>query len=651
MKKTTAIILLIITYLICWSLQSTAQAKNARNDKNQYTAIFQTIEQEDWKKFRTLTSGIKEPVIKSLFTWARLKLSKEQRKFREFSKFIESHKNWPNQKTLRINAEESSFTNVSATEIINWFTKYPPITTTGEIRYAEALFRNQEKEKAKRMIKNIWINGNFSYKQERSFIKLYRKMWTMEDNLERIERLSWEGKISAARRTLNRIKNKDLKSLYEARLRLRAMRGGVDAAIAKMPDYLLPNEGFLFERFRWRVKKSRENAADILETLPRNLSHKELWWKSIEQLIRQELRKKNFNKAYSVATKITFDSGLSLADSEWIAGWLALRFLQKPEKALQHFQRMFENVSMPISISRASYWAGRAHVALGNNEEARTWFEKAGEHYTTFYGQLGLAHLKSDKNIKTVASQTSGKPPYQDNQLIKVIDFLSSIGEKDHAEPFFIHLYDMAKNIKEKSAIIKKAQKMRIYYVVVRLARKSINQGMDLAHLAYPAPPLLKLKNKKEMALALSVARQESNFYEKAVSRASALGIMQVLPSTAKKVAKDIKVKYSRAKLINDPSYNFQLGKAYLSELMSMYKDSYILSLAGYNGGPSRVKRWIKSNGDPRKDNINAIDWIELITISETRYYVQKVLANYFMYCKLFFPNTKIYEIKDRLKL
>ena len=158
------------------------------------------------------------------------------------------------------------------------------------------------------------------------------------------------------------------------------------------------------------------------------------------------------------------------------------------------FQRMFENVSMPISISRASYWAGRAHVALGNNEEARTWFEKAGEHYTTFYGQLGLAHLKSDKNIKTVASQTSGKPPYQDNQLIKVIDFLNSIGEKDHAEPFFIHLYDMAKNIKEKSAIIKKAQKMRIYYVVVRLARKSINQGMDLAHLAYPAPPLLKLK-------------------------------------------------------------------------------------------------------------------------------------------------------------
>ena len=174
---------------------------------------------------------------------------------------------------------------------------------------------------------------------------------------------------------------------------------------------------------------------------------------------------------------------------------------------------------------------------------------------------------------------------------------------------------------------------------------------MDLAHLAYPAPPLLKLKNKKEMALALSVARQESNFYEKAVSRASALGIMQVIPSTAKKVAKDIKVKYSRAKLINDPSYNFQLGKAYLSELMSMYKDSYILSLAGYNGGPSRVKRWIKSNGDPRKDNINAIDWIELITISETRYYVQKVLANYFMYCKLFFPNTKIYEIIDRLKL
>ena len=162
---------------------------------------------------------------------------------------------------------------------------------------------------------------------------------------------------------------------------------------------------------------------------------------------------------------------------------------------------------------------------------------------------------------------------------------------------------------------------------------------------------MIEIKNKEEMALTLSVARQESNFYEKAISSASALGIMQILPSTAKKVSRNIGVKYSRSKLINDPSYNFKLGKSYLIELIALYENSYVLTLAGYNGGPGRVRKWIKNNGDPREYNIDTIDWIELITISETRYYVQKVLANYFLYFKYFFPNTKIHQIKNRLRL
>ena len=652
MKKTTAIIFLIISNFFFYSLVSTIQAKDVPvNKTHKYAIIFKAIEEEKWEIVKTLSSKIKDPLIRDFFTWVRLKSSKKQGKFQEFSKFIESRSSWPNQRTLRLNAEESIFSRVPETKIVDWFKKYPPITTTGEIRYAEALFRNQKTEEAKHMIKKIWINGNFAYRQERSFIKLYHKMWAMKDNITRVERLSWEGKISPARRTLNRIKNKDLKLLYEARFRLRAMRGGVDKAISDVPEYLLSNEGFLFERFRWRVRKSRKDAVDILENLPKNLSHKDLWWKEIHSLIRQEIKRKNFSKAYNIANKITFDNGLSLADSEWISGWIALRFLKKPERAIHHFQRMFENVTMPTSIARASYWAGRTQLALGNNETADTWFKKAGEHYTTFYGQLALAQSKKETTIEKPTTYSSNNTKYSANELIKIIDFLNSIGEKDHAEPFFVHFYDMAKSIDEKKFIITKARKMKIYYIVVKLGRNAVNQGINFSHLAYPVPELLKLKNKEEMALTLSVARQESNFYEKAISSASALGIMQILPSTAKKVSRNIGVKYSRSKLINDPSYNFKLGKSYLIELIALYENSYVLTLAGYNGGPGRVRKWIKNNGDPRKYNIDTIDWIELITISETRYYVQKVLANYFLYFKYFFPNTKIHQIKNRLRL
>ena len=158
MKKTTAIIFLIISNFFFYSLVSTIQAKDVPvNKTHKYAIIFKAIEEEKWEIVKTLSSKIKDPLIRDFFTWVRLKSSKKQGKFQEFSKFIESRRNWPNQRTLRLNAEESIFSHVPKTEMVDWFKKYPPITTTGEIRYAEALFRNQKREEAKHMIKKIWI--------------------------------------------------------------------------------------------------------------------------------------------------------------------------------------------------------------------------------------------------------------------------------------------------------------------------------------------------------------------------------------------------------------------------------------------------------------------------------------------------------------
>jgi soluble lytic murein transglycosylase len=101
---------------------------------------------------------------------------------------------------------------------------------------------------------------------------------------------------------------------------------------------------------------------------------------------------------------------------------------------------------------------------------------------------------------------------------------------------------------------------------------------------------------------------------------------MQLMPATAKRVARKLKIPYRRSKLTQDPAYNMRLGVAYLTQMLDRFQGSQLLALAAYNAGPRRVDRWIKRFGDPRKPGIDPVDWAERIPFGETRNYVQRIL-------------------------
>ena len=130
----------------------------------------------------------------------------------------------------------------------------------------------------------------------------------------------------------------------------------------------------------------------------------------------------------------------------------------------------------------------------------------------------------------------------------------------------------------------------------------------------------------------LAVVRKESAFQPKAQSGAGARGLMQLLPRTARNMAKELKVKYARRRLTTDPRFNLKLGQAYLASLLRTFKGSYVLALAAYNAGPARARRWIRLHGNPRDESVDAIDWIEMIPIEETRNYIQRVMEGVQVY-------------------
>jgi soluble lytic murein transglycosylase len=107
---------------------------------------------------------------------------------------------------------------------------------------------------------------------------------------------------------------------------------------------------------------------------------------------------------------------------------------------------------------------------------------------------------------------------------------------------------------------------------------------------------------------------------------------MQLMPATAKQMAKEAGIKYNEKALTKDGQYNIRLGSTYLEKLVDRFDGSYVLAAAGYNAGPSRMSDWIDTYGDPRLSHTDAVDWIESIPFDETRNYVQRVMENLEIY-------------------
>jgi soluble lytic murein transglycosylase len=165
------------------------------------------------------------------------------------------------------------------------------------------------------------------------------------------------------------------------------------------------------------------------------------------------------------------------------------------------------------------------------------------------------------------------------------------------------------------------------------VAKNASYNGLNLLSYLHPvfATPQIS-GDAPEAALVLGLARQESEFDTTAVSSAGARGLMQLMPASAKRAATMRGLAYRQNDLTANPSYNMQLGMATLADYLERWNGSYVLGIASYNAGPTNVRNWVETYGDPRDANVDPIDWIESIPFPETRNYVQRVIENLEVY-------------------
>lgn len=606
----------------------------AEADEQIYREAYKAARARKWSYAKARAAKAKDPLLAKVLFWWEMSRPQSRAGFERRAKFIEANPTWPDLDELARLAEESMTDETPDEAVLDWFATHAPMTGHGLMRYGEALERAGDAAKAEPVLRTAWVEGNFGLREERTFLARHRKVLRADDHLARLDRLLWEARYHPARRMIRRV-DKGHQALAEARLRLRRMEGGVDWAIAQVPDALKKDPGLVYERLRWRRRRGRdESARELLQDPPEDLVRPEAWWEERAILARRALASGDISVAYRLARDHGLYNGAGYVEAEWLAGWIALRYLDDRRVALGHFTNVHEGSKYAISRSRGAYWAGRAAEALGDPVLAADWFRRGAEHATTYHGQLAAAKL-GDGGAAALppspAPQPSEAAAFEEGELVRVVRQLGQIGEARRMEPFILRLQESAETASEMALVGDLALDQGRPDLAVRTAKKALRAGVTLIDQGYPVPDELD-GDEPERALLLAMARQESAFDALAHSGAGARGLMQIMPATARIMARRLKLKYSRDRLKDDPAYNLALGRAYILTLLERYDDSYVLALAAYNAGPARVKRWLRDLGDPRRPEVDAIDWIEAVPFGETRDYIHRVLANLQVY-------------------
>lgn len=544
--------------------------------------------------------------------------------------------NWPGMKRLRRNSERAFYReNPDAKRVVSVFGDSRPQTLDGIVLLARAHASLGQVKDARAVLAPFWRTAKLEAPEEQRIIKEFGVILQPEDHRARMEGMLYAERVNSADRVAELAGAEPLAKAWAA-----VIRGEKDAAaLLKAVPAGMRSAGYYFAEARYLRRKNKfAEAAAIMLKAPTNreaLVDPDAWWTERRVLSRELVDNGDMKLAYRIVAAHAAESPVEAADAEFHAGWYALRGLSDAKTAAKHFARIAEIAEGPISLARAYYWLGRAAEA-GAPGDAKGFYEKAAVYGTAFYGQLAADRIGGKTlNVAYPEPTAADRESFRGRETVKAIRRLERCGYQKLADMLYRELAGDLARPGELALLADMAERRQDHTLALKIGKTAAGRGLDIGALSHPvgAIPADADISGSGKALAYAIARQESEFNAAAVSHAGARGLLQLLPGTAKSVAKKAGMTFSQERLTTDAGYNATLGAAFLSEQLGRFDGSYVLTFVGYNAGPGRARDWIKRYGDPRgKDIDTVVDWIERIPFTETRAYVQRVMENYQVY-------------------
>ena len=572
--------------------------------------------------------------------------------FERYAAFVQSNPAWPHVPLFRRRAENALWNDgVDAAAVRAFYATKPPSTAKGRYMLARVLLAQGNHDGAATLVKHAWRHDDCSAEVEKKVLEMFGDMLTAADHKVRMESRFYAGDTAAGLRAAERLGGNDL-VIARARAAVLQKARNAKAFLDAVPVSAQREPGYIFARVQWlRQDNKPEEAGKLILTAPKEpeaLVDLDQWWLERRLLVRKLLDEHDPQAAYNIARDAAPPMrGVYRVDAHFTAGWVALRYLRNPKAAAQHFAHIVEGTHNPHALSRGGYWQGRAAEAMGQIAQAKTFYEMAGQHVATYYGQLARARLGlKDVGLRAPPAFTPQETNVLNNlEAVRAAAILYELGERDMLASIYAELGESATDVAGMAMMGELAAKHGDGRAMLLLGQAAYRRGLPLEHYAYPTvglPDYRPIAPPVEPAVTYSIARQESHYNQKVVSSANAMGLMQVTPAAGIDTAAKFKVTYSRERLLKDPVYNMQIGAGELAILLGGYNGSYILTFAGYNAGRGRVKQWIAAYGDPRDPNVDPVDWVERIPISETRNYVERIMENLQVYRVRFGGGSKL---------
>ena len=337
--------------------------------------------------------------------------------------------------------------------------------------------------------------------------------------------------------------------------------------------------------------------------------------------------------AIQYASEALVNSSMQVPYAAWTAGLASWR-LEEYQQAADFFSLF--SISLKDDAwhqTSGSFWAARSYAKLGQYDNINFWLKRASQNPNSFYGMLALEILGVEEKIEWKTKKTLNT---SNSKLLNLpsgrrLQSLIQVGLNDELEKEIVHINSVLnKEIAEESVNI--AQHFNLAYTQLKIVNKLEQFGLMMdTNLYYPTPiwqPRGGFSVDKELIYAFM--HQESMFNASAKSNQGAMGLMQVLPSTAKFITSSKDVKRNNANILKVPEINLEVGQEYIEYLLGLeiVSNNLIYLAAAYNGGPGNLKKW--------KEETNFLEdplfFMESIPSRETRWFIEKILTKYWIY-------------------
>ncbi|TGW14729.1 lytic transglycosylase domain-containing protein [bacterium NHP-B] len=590
-------------------------------------------------------SVVADPLIRDVVIWTRLQKNMDV-PYGDVFGLMKRRGHWPGLGAVQIRLEKRMVDDpLPLRDVLAFFEARPPVSPTGKLLYAEALYKAKKRQRLSTVVKDYWVTSRFAEGQEKQFFSLARPWLTQHHHEQRLQHLIIARDVESAWRMLPkvskpwRVRGKTCIALLDPKATPPRYRSLVHGG--RMEELV----AWSYMRYLARTRQFRK-VPDVFAYLPKHLEDPELFHSLRMMSARELLEMGRYREAVRLLNnhQIAPTKILMYSDIQWHLGWVWFSFLDNTQKARPYFERFLKIVKTPISLSRGHYWMGRLYETEKKKDKSTWHYRKASRHKAAFYGQLasyklGITPIPTLKGLPAVP--TAARRKLNQQSCAKAARLLSTLGPDGliGTKMFLQTLVPSMKTPMEKKALLRLAHDIHPS-VVVDISRAFWIKGDPFVPMRC-SYPLCKLPNlsREDKAVALAIIYKETRFDPYVTGDAGEKGLMQVMPNTAVMEAKALNVHHHPDKL-SEPAHNILLGMAHFKRHQKQF-NFHPLTISAYNAGAKAVLGWEKRIFSKKRTVFHKhfprfidyyVNLTESVPYESTRGYVQRFLETYAIY-------------------